>query len=239
MKQEYIEVPIGGFDLLERPAGQLLNDFGSGKASPGSGSAAALLSILAAKMVVTVCSISLRKDDCINAHKTFEFISKKVISDIEPRLRFLFEQDAKDFERVVALRVQRDKSTDANEKAQCSRDSFDLLQTATDYTFEVAELSLELMGFGVAMFDHGWHAVRGDAGVAISAAMSGVMSSIFIINLNLKTLRRRKYASENLKRCERIQNQLEELQMKAFSCVALSSAESLKSIQLELVSGEV
>lgn len=49
-----------------------------------------------------------------------------------------------------------------------------------------------------------------------SAAMSGVMSSIFIINLNLKTLKRRNYASDNLKRVEELQSKLERLQARAF-----------------------
>lgn len=235
LEQVKLDVIQGDGGLLERPARQLLNDFGSSKASPGSGSAAALLSILAAKMVVTVCGISSRKDDCAGSHKNFEFISNKVKDEIEPRLRFLFESDAKDFERVVELRVKRDKALDAIEKAQCSRESLDLLEVATDYTFEVAELSLTLMGYGVTMFDHGWHAIRGDSGVAISAAMSGVMSSIFIINLNLKTLSRRKYAKDNIDRCRALQVRLEEFQTKAFSCVTNISSESLRMIQLELV----
>jgi formiminotetrahydrofolate cyclodeaminase len=89
------------------------------------------------------------------------------------------------------------------------------------------------MEFGVTMFDNGWHAIRGDSGVAISAAMSGVMSSIFIINLNLKTLKRRKYATENIKRCADLQKKLETLQTRAFYCIVSISSESLESIQLE------
>jgi len=220
--------------ILERPTNQLLNDFGAGRASPGSGSAAALLSLLSSKMIVTVCDISTRKDECMKTHKDFQFISKTIHETIEPRLKELFEKDASDFEKVVALRVARDQSEDQKEKSKLARESLDLLQVATDYTFEVAEISLRLMEFGVTMFDHGWHAIRGDSGVAISAAMSGVMSSIFIINLNLKTLKRRKYANENIKRCTELQKKLEILQTRAFSCVTSISSESLESIQLEL-----
>ncbi len=220
--------------ILERPATQLLNDFGAGKASPGSGSAAALLSILSAKMIITVCEISSNKDVCSRSHKDFGFISKQVKEKVEPRLRELFESDARDFEKVVELRVKRDRSEDTTEKSNFSRESLDLLQVATDYAFEVAELSFLLMEYGVTMFEHGWHAIRGDSGVAISAAMSGVMSSIFIINLNLKTLKRRKYADENLKRIQDLQKKLEELQTRAFSCVTSISSEALESIQLEL-----
>lgn len=221
-------------ELLARPANQLLNDFGAGRASPGSGSAAALLSLLSAKMITTVCEISTRKDECADDHPEFEFIAKAIRDEIEPRLKELFELDAKDFEKVIALRVARDNEQDQNEKSRYSRESLDLLQTATDYTFEVGEISIRLMGYGVVMFEKGWHAVRGDSGVSISAAMSGVMSSIFISNLNLKTLKRRKYAEENLHRCQKLQEQLNDLQTRAFSCVTAISAESVESIQLEL-----
>ena len=90
------------------------------------------------------------------------------------------------------------------------------------------------MQYGVVIFENGWHAVRGDSGVTISAAMSAVMSSIFIINLNLKTLKRRKYAKENLVRIQELQRKLGSLQTKAFSCVTDISTESLETIQLEL-----
>ena len=220
--------------ILDRPATQLLNDFGAGRASPGSGSAAALLSILSAKMIITVCEISLGKDECSKSHKDFAFISENISEKIEPRLRELFENDARDFEEVVALRVKRDKAESTNERSKFSRQSLDLLETATDYTFEVADLSFPLMEYGITVFENGWHAIRGDSGVSISAAMSGIMSSIFIINLNLKTLKNRKYAVNNLNRIEAIQKRLEKLQTNAFSCVTSISAESLESIQLEM-----
>jgi len=233
LKQE--DIPgLNGSELLKLPTNELFDGFGAGKASPGSGSAAALLSLLSAKMVVTVCDISLRKSECSKDHKAFEFISKKIKTEIEPRLKELFEKDAKDFEKVVKLRVLRDKSLDSKEKGKYARESLDMLQVATNYTFEVAEISLALMQHGITIFEQGWHAVRGDSGVSISAAMSGVMSSIFIINLNLKTLKRRKYSSTNIKKCQLLQEKLNILQTRAFSCVTSISSESLESIQLEL-----
>ncbi|ENN6811419.1 cyclodeaminase/cyclohydrolase family protein [Vibrio fluvialis] len=224
-------------ELLSRPTNQLLNDFGAGRASPGSGSAAALLSLLSAKMINTVCEISLKKPECEASKKEFEFIAKTIKEEIEPRLKELFESDAKDFEKVVALRVKRDQTKDSSEKAKYTKESLDLLETATNYTFEVGEISIRLMGFGVVMFDKGWHAIRGDSGVSISAAMSGVMSSIFIANLNLKTLKKRKYAKENVTRCQKLQDNLSKLQTQAFSCVTTISSESIGSIQLELDEG--
>ncbi len=220
--------------LLSRPANQLLNDFGAGRAAPGSGSAAALLSLLSAKMICTVCNISSNKEKSHLLRQQFQFIKDSIESEIEPRLKVLFEQDAKDFEKVIEYRKLRDKAVDVSEKSKYSREASDLLETATNYTFEVADLSLRLMGYGVFVFENGWHAIRGDSGVALSAAMSGIMSSIFIINLNLKTLHRRKYSKDNISRCLNLQNRLNELQTEAFACVTNISAESLEFIQLDL-----
>lgn len=220
--------------LLELPTNKLLDDFGAGRASPGSGSAAALLAILSCKMVTTVCEISARKDDCHKVHKDFNFIKKQVFEVIEPRLKHLFDADAKDFDEVVKLRVLRDKSNDKNEKSQFSRQSADMLEKATDYTFEIADLSLKLMEYGVTMFEHGWHAIRGDSGVSVSAAMSAAMSCIFIINLNLKTLKSRKYSKNNMSKVADLQNKLENMQAKAFSCVTAIGSESVNAIQLQL-----
>lgn len=221
-------------ELLNRPTNQLLNDFGAGRASPGSGSAAALLSLLAAKMINTVCEISTKKPECEVSKKEFEFIIKVIKEEIEPRLKQLFELDAKDFEKVVSLRVKRDGAESQTEKTKYTKESLDLLEIATNYTFEVGEISIRLMSFGVVMFEKGWHAVRGDSGVSLSAAMSGVMSAIFIANLNLKTLKKRKYAKENMARCQSLQDNLNKLQAQAFSCVTTISSESISSIQLEL-----
>jgi hypothetical protein len=76
--------------------------------------------------------------------------------------------------------------------------------------------------------------VRGDSGAALSAAIAGVLSAIFIANLNVKTLKGRKYAADNLERCNDLYKELEAKQAKAVSCVTSLNAEAIASIQLEL-----
>ncbi|MFD0928968.1 cyclodeaminase/cyclohydrolase family protein [Methylophilus glucosoxydans] len=68
--------------LLSRPANQLLNDFGAGRAAPGSGSAAALLSLLSAKMICTVCNISSNKEKNHLLRQQFQFIKDSIESEI-------------------------------------------------------------------------------------------------------------------------------------------------------------
>jgi formiminotetrahydrofolate cyclodeaminase len=216
-------------ELLNRPTNQLLDDFGRGNASPGSGSAAALLSLLSAKMINTVCTISSDKPACETSKAKFESIIKEINEHI-PRLKELFELDAKDFEKVVASRVKRDEAGDSTEKAKYKEESLDLLETVTDYIFEVGEISISLMDHGVVMFEKGWKPIRGDSGVSLSAAMAGLMSAIFIANLNLKTLKERKYAKKNMERCQNLQDKLNLLQTQAYSCITTITSESTSSI---------
>lgn len=219
--------------LLERTTGQLLKDFGSGKASPGSGSAAALMGLLAVKLLVTVCDKSVTKPECKTNEKVLVYV-KEQIEAVEPKLIELFEKDARDFDEVVRLRIARDSATSQQEKAKLSRESQDLLETATNNAFEVIELCMKLIDHGVVVFESGWQAVRGDSGAALSAAMAGVMSGIFIANLNIKTLGKRKYASENINRCDALYQELSTKQIKAFSCVTSLNAEAISAVQFEL-----
>jgi formiminotetrahydrofolate cyclodeaminase len=235
MSQQELLAPSS--PLLSKPATELLSAFGSGKASPGSGSAAALMGLLSAKLILTVCSISKNKPECKKDEAVFELIISKISNEIEPRLRQLFESDASDFDRVVALRRLRDQATSSKEKADFSRESNELLEKATDCAFEITELCMRLIDHGIIVFDNGWHAVRGDSGAAISAAVSGVMSGIFIISLNLKTLRGRKYSRDKIGKCNELYVSMQSKQAVAFKCVTSINAEAISAVQLELAVG--
>lgn len=219
--------------LLDRPTGQLLNDFGAGKASPGSGSAAALMGLLAAKLLVTVCDKSSTKPECKSNERVLVYI-KEQVQLIVPRLIELFEKDAQEFDQVVALRIARDVASSPQEKAKLSRQSQELLEIATDNAFHIIEQCMKLVDHGVVVFESGWQSVRGDSGAALSAAIAGVLSGIFIANLNIKTLKGRKYAADNVVRCNELYQELATKQAKAFSCVTSLNAEAIASIQLEL-----
>jgi len=219
---------------LEKPTNKLLDDFGAGNASPGSGSAAALMGLLASKLTITVCkkSIEYAKED--KEVKAFQYILDQIETHIEPKLKELFENDARDFDRVVAQWRKREKESSPNKKSAITREGNRLLEISTDYVFEIVELCMTLIDHSIVVFEQGWKTVRGDSGAAISAAMAGVMSGIFIANLNLKTLKGRNYAVSNIKKCDELYQRLNVKQTKAFSCVVSLNSEALEAIQLEL-----
>ncbi|MCA7892064.1 cyclodeaminase/cyclohydrolase family protein [Burkholderia cepacia] len=224
--------------LLARPTTQLLEDFGAGNASPGSGSAAALMGLLACKLIVTVCRKSLEKPVCQKHWPAFEYIQDQIQTQFEPTLRTLFEKDAREFDQVVALRRARDQAETTHDKSTYSRESNALLEEATENAFKIADVCMRLIDHGITVFENGWPSVRGDSGAAISVAVSGVMSAIFIANLNIKSLKGRRYATTKIGRCAELHGELSKKQGRAFGCILKLNAEALTAVQLDFIATE-
>lgn len=234
MNNDFARVLGSQQSLLHKPTNLLLDDFGAGGASPGSGSAAALMGLLAGKLICTVCKKSKQKPECRDNHAVLVYAEEQITNELIPELERLFQKDANDFEEVVRLRRARDETSDKKEKAKLAREANNLLESATENAMEIVALCSKLIDFGVTAFEAGWHAVRGDSGAAISAAIAGVSSGLFVINLNLKSLKGRNYASNNIRACEKMYQSLQIKQSKAFSCVTSLNNEAVKAIQLEL-----
>ncbi|MEQ3659870.1 MAG: cyclodeaminase/cyclohydrolase family protein [Glaciecola sp.] len=240
--------------LLDKSVNGLLDDFGAGNSAPGSGSAAALMGILSAKLIITVCSLTIKKaarekqaiDDgsakpnqlkFIPFEKQLQFIIDDIKNNIEPELKYLFEEDSKEFEQVVELRKQRVQAgNDGNKELQSryNKESLDKLQRVTDFVFRISDQCFKLIDYGNFIFDNAYTAVRGDSGAAISAAIAGVTSSIFIINLNLVSLSRRNWSKNKKKDCDEMYEMLQKKQIEAFTRVGALSSEVLNSMQLKI-----
>lgn len=240
--------------LLDKSVSGLLDDFGAGNSAPGSGSAAALMGILAGKLIITVCSLSLKKaalerrgiDDgliksnnlkFIQFENQYQYIIDDIRNNIEPELKFLFEEDSKEFEQVVELRRQRIEAGNVDNKklqSKYNKESLDKLQHVTDFVFRISDQCFKLIEHGNFIFDNAYTAVRGDSGAAISAAIASITSSIFIINLNLVSLSRRKWAKEKKKSCDDMYEKLQKKQYDAFTRVGALSTEVVETMQFNI-----
>ncbi|WP_448168612.1 cyclodeaminase/cyclohydrolase family protein [Burkholderia ambifaria] len=218
--------------LLDQPTNQLLDAFGAGRASPGSGSAAALMGLLAVKLIRTVCLKSLEKNLGRETDVTLQHILKELDAS-EPALRALFEKDAHEFEEIVRLIVERNQAVTQEAKGPLTREINRKLEIATDNVFQIIDVCLPLIDRGVTVFEHGWGTVRGDSGAAISAAIAAVTSGLFIANLNIKWLKARKYGADNIGRATALRDLLEQKQQTALGCMASLNAEALDSLTVE------
>ena len=66
-----------------------------------------------------------------------------------------------------------------------SEEAQDALKLATQIPLKIAEFCLELGDFSAYVFDHGFKSARGDSGVALNSAISGVASCLSVVELNL------------------------------------------------------
>lgn len=213
---------------LDKPTSHLLDDFGAGKASPGSGSAAALMGLLACKLIRTVCIKSVEKKPALKSK--FELVMSEM-AGIEKELAQIFEKDAADFAEVVELRQRRERAENSNEAGAFQRQSNDLLEQSTDRLFTLANLCLKAVEFGISVFEEGWEPIRGDSGAAISVAISGAMSCVFIVNVNAKTLKNRSSSKVMVQLGQDLTSRIQASQNKAFECVVNISREALTAIE--------
>jgi hypothetical protein len=159
------------------------------------------------------------------------------MAEIDPLLRVLFEMDAREFEEVVRLIGKRESATTPEAKGTLYRHINAMLEGATGNVFEIIDLCLPLIDHGVTVFKDGWGTVRGDSGAAISSAIAAVTSGLFIANLNIKWLKGRRYARDNIGRVTALLATLQQKQLAANACITSLNAEAFASIEVEATDG--
>lgn len=174
-------------NLLDLPTTELLDEFGSGGHKPGSGSAAALMGILSCKLLITVCMLSCKKKKYQKHLSTLESAKNEIETEIEMKLKYYFNKDAEVFDEVIRLRKARDNSTNEKDTIEFREKVNVCMMEAIEIPFQIAEECSKLIKLSVLIYNCGYKSARGDSGAAMNAAIAGVTSSIFIINLNLRS----------------------------------------------------
>lgn len=203
--------------------------------SPGSGSAAAFMGLLSAQLTATVCKISSNN---ANEAAQFSFVLNRLEQRVIPDLKRLFQKDAEDFDKVIKTRVQRDGETDPVLKRRLREQALRQLEEATDLVFLIARHCLQLVDFALAVFDAGAKKVRGDSGAAISSAIAGAMSAVFIINLNLRSFQNSKWAIGRRREAEILHAEILDKQEDAFRRIVTLQPESINAIQPSFFDGD-
>lgn len=221
---------LGINKLIALPTDQLLDQFGGGGHAPGSGSAAALMALLSAQLVSTVCKISSGRGD----DARFRYVLERIEARTIPELKRLFQKDAEDFDKVIEIRVQRDKENDPVIKRRLRDQALRLLEDSTDLVFAIADICIQLVEFGLIVFDGGSKKVRGDSGAAIGSAIAGAMSSVFIINLNLTSFQNSRWAIQRRYQAEKLYENIIAKQEDAFRRIVTLQPEVVDAIQPDL-----
>ncbi len=213
--------------LIKLPAEQLLTKFGSGGHKPGSGSAAALLGLVACKLIQTVVTLSAGRDEYQGIVPQLTLANQDILQGLEPVLVKAIQDDADQFDRVIKARRLRDKTTDKAERKQLAERALEQLRLATDIPIEIARVCLQVAEKGFIMFDLGFRSARGDSGVAVSSALAGASGALSVVYLNLTSFKGSEWAVRTRKIADELFQQSQALQIRLFERIELLRAQVL------------
>lgn len=222
------------FNYLELPTTELLEKFGKGSHIPGSGSAAALSGLIALELMKTVCKLTQTKPEYIEVHAEMKLIQDKLEQEFKPKLIDLFYKDSIEFGKVSQKRMLRDAEKDEKLKEKYGREAAELLRIATDIPIETCKTCIKLMELALVIFDDGYKATRGDAGVAISNLLAGISGSLFVVLLNIKVARKSKWSVNKRAEAEDLAKQYTKIHRDSFSRVINLYKDGLPDGQTEI-----
>jgi len=174
--------------LIELSTEELLKKFGAGNHKPGSGSAAAFQALLSTQLIRTVIDLTKERANYRQWLPNLNNINSEIENRIYPTLLDLFELDSEQFDKVIKLRIARDKASVGSKKNELKQNLNAALVLATETPINIAKLCAELSDFALFLFDNGFQSARGDSGVALNNAIAAIAGCLSVINLNLLSL---------------------------------------------------
>ena len=128
------EVP----NLLQLPTSKLLDEFGAGRHKPGSGSAAALLGLVACKMMQTVVTVTRRNSTYAPNMPQLDFVASVLATRNEPFFRDAVQRDSEQFDKYYKAAMAKRAATDAAEKRRLTDRAREELIPATEIPLDIA-----------------------------------------------------------------------------------------------------
>jgi|AntRauTorckE6833_2_1112554.scaffolds.fasta_scaffold04599_6 formiminotetrahydrofolate cyclodeaminase/Zn-dependent peptidase ImmA (M78 family) len=202
-------------ELLDLSINELLEKFGAGSHKPGSGSAAAMLGLIACKMTQTVIKLTLepkRYNKYKDVQSDFKIIKDEIQNTIEPILKEALQDDAIVFDKVINARVERNDEKNLMRRLPLEGKALAYQKDATEIPIKIAEECIKLAHYAIEVFDKGFHSARGDSAVAISSALSGASGAVSIIHLNLISYSGEEWAMSKIQEVNILNDEVIDLQ---------------------------
>jgi formiminotetrahydrofolate cyclodeaminase len=199
---------------------KFLDDLASQNATPGGGSAAAIIGAMGAALVAMVCNLTIGKKKYDDVEGEMRDLLAKAEA-LRHKLTGMIEDDVKAFDAVMGA-YGMPKETDA-EKASRSAAIQEALKLATDVPLRCCQAAREVIDLAAVASAKGNLGVISDAGVALLAAYAALRSAALNVYTNVKLISDKAFADAKLKELEML----------------LSGAEGVTEEAYELVKGKV
>ena len=193
-----------------------LDALASSSATPGGGSAAAIIGAMGAALVSMVCNLTIGKKKYVEVEGEMKDVIAKAEA-LRHRLTGMIQDDVKAFDSVMAA-YGLPKETDAD-KANRETAIQAALKQATDVPLACCRAAREVIDLALAASEKGNLNVISDAGVAVLAAYAALRSGALNVYTNAKMITDKTFADAKLKELEGLLTGAEGATEKAYGIV--------------------
>ncbi len=176
-----------------------LDQLASKQATPGGGSAAAVMGAQAAALVSMVCNLTIGKPK----YAEVELDMQTLLAESEAlrqTLLGMIKADVDVFDKLMAC-YGLPKDTDAD-KAHRSQQIQIVLREATEVPLACAKACAKTIALSRVAAEKGNLGVISDAGVAVMAGYAGLKSAALNVHINTSSLKDREFAKAKLSELE-------------------------------------
>ncbi len=178
---------------------QFLDALASSGATPGGGSAAAIIGAMGAALVSMVCNLTIGKKKYAEVEGEMKDVLHKAEA-LRHRLTGMIQDDVKAFDAVMGAYGMA-KETDAD-KAARARAIQAALKQATDVPLDCCHAAREVIDLALKAAEKGNLNVISDAGVAVLAGYAALRSGALNVYTNAKMITDKGFAEAKLTELE-------------------------------------
>ena len=193
-----------------------LDALASSAATPGGGSAAAILGGMGAALVSMVCNLTIGKKKYADVEGDMKDVLAKA-EDLRHRLTGMIQEDVKAFDTVMGA-YGMPKETDADKAARDAAIQ-DALKQATEVPIRCCRLAREVIDLALTASEKGNLNVISDAGVGVLSANAALRSAALNVYINAKMISDKSFTDAKLSELENLLAGAEATTEKAYDIV--------------------
>lgn len=172
-----------------------LDTLASKSATPGGGSAAALMGAQAAALTSMVCNLTIGKPKYAEVDAEMQVLLKKS-EQLREQLTGMIKADVDVFNRLMAT-YALPKETNPEKEARSAAIQL-VLKDATDVPLACAKACAEIITLSRIAAEKGSSAVISDAGVAVMSGYAGLKSAALNVYINAASLKDKTFAQSKI-----------------------------------------
>ena len=182
-------------EIKDQPIQQFLDELASKSATPGGGSAAAIMGAQGAALISMVCNLTIGKPKFAEVESEMQALLAQA-EDLRAQLTDFIQADVDVFNRVMAA-YGLPKETD-EEKVARSVAIQAVMKDATVVPLECAKACAKTITLSQIAAEKGNPNVISDAGAAVMAAYGGLKTAALNVYINAGSLKDRDFAEAKI-----------------------------------------